>query len=78
MRQLLTESVMLSLVGGGLGLSLAPAALAILVKFAERFTARAAEVQIDMPVLLFATLVSLATGISVRPGAGRLDGAMGQ
>ena len=63
MRQLLTESVMLSLVGGGLGLLLAPAALAVLVKFAERFTARAAEVHIDTPVLLFTTLVSLATGI---------------
>ena len=63
MRQLLTESVMLSLVGGGLGLLLAPAALAVLVKFAERFTVRAAEVHIDLPVLLFTTLVSLATGI---------------
>ena len=63
MRQLLTESVMLSLAGGALGLLLAPAALALLVKFAERFTTRAAEVHIDLPVLLFTTLVSLATGI---------------
>ncbi|MDR3701127.1 MAG: ABC transporter permease [Candidatus Sulfopaludibacter sp.] len=62
-RQLLTESVMLSLAGGSLGLLLAPAALAVLVKFAERFTTRAAEVHIDLPVLLFTMLVSLATGV---------------
>jgi predicted permease len=62
-RQLLTESVMLSLVGGGLGLALAPAALAVLVKFAARLTTRAAEVHIDLPVLLFTMLVSLATGV---------------
>ena len=42
---------------------LAPAALAVLVKFAERFTTRAAEVHIDPPVLLFTMLVSLAAGI---------------
>jgi len=62
-RQLLTESVMLSLTGGVLGLALAPAALAVLVKFAARFTTRSAEVHIDLPVLLFALLMSLATGI---------------
>ncbi|HWC99977.1 MAG TPA: ABC transporter permease [Candidatus Sulfopaludibacter sp.] len=62
-RQLLTESVMLSLVGGGLGLLLAPAALAVLVKFAERFTTRAAEVHLDWPVLLFTMLMSLGTGV---------------
>jgi len=62
-RQLITESVMLSLGGGVLGLALAPATLGLLVKFAERFTTRAVEVRIDTPVLLFTLLVSLATGI---------------
>lgn len=63
MRQLLTESVILSVAGGALGLTLAPFALGLLVKFAERFTTRSAEVRIDAPVLLFTLLVSLATGL---------------
>ena len=62
-RQLLTESVLLSTAGGALGLALAPAALALLVKFAERFTTRAAEVRLDAPVLAFTLLISLATGV---------------
>jgi len=63
LRQLLTESVLLSVGGGALGLALAPVALAVLVKFAARFTTRAAEVHIDAPVLLFTLIVSLGTGI---------------
>ena len=62
-RQLLTESVLLSLVGGALGLLLAPAAMRVLVKFAERFSTRADEIRLDAPILLFTVLVSLATGI---------------
>jgi putative ABC transport system permease protein len=62
-RQLLTESVLLSLAGGALGLALAPTALALLVKFAERFTTRAGEIHIDGPVLLFTLAVSLGTGL---------------
>jgi putative ABC transport system permease protein len=62
-RQLLTESILLSLAGGGLGLVLAPNALTVLVKFAARFTTRASEVSIDEPVLVFTVLISLATGI---------------
>ncbi len=62
-RQLLTESVMLSLAGGALGLAIAPSALAMLTKFASQFTTRAGEVKIDTPVLLFTFGVSLLTGI---------------
>ena len=62
-RQLLTESMLLSLIGGAVGLALAPIALRLLVKFAERFSTRAVEVKIDTPVLLFTLLVSLATGL---------------
>lgn len=62
-RQLLTESVLLSLGGGLLGLLLAPASLGVLVKFAERFTTRAAEVRIDTAVLLFTLIVAVGTGL---------------
>ena len=62
-RQLITESVLLSLGGGILGLALAPATLSLLVKFAERLTTRAVEVRLDTPVLLFTLLISLLTGV---------------
>jgi putative ABC transport system permease protein len=63
LRQVLTESLVLSVVGGLLGLALAPAALGLLVKFSQRFTERAAEIRIDAPVLLFTLFLSLATGL---------------
>ena len=63
LRQLMTESVLLSLGGGALGLALAPLTVGLLVKFAARFTTRAAEVQVDTPVLLFTLLISMATGL---------------
>jgi len=62
-RQVLIESVLLSLGGAALGLLLAPAALSLLTKFAERFTTRAGEIRLDTPVLLFTLLIALATGI---------------
>ncbi len=62
-RQHLTESLLLSMAGGALGLALAPAALAMLAKFAERFTTRSSEVKLDAPVLWFTLAVSLLTGI---------------
>src|SRR5579864_8197083 len=63
-RQLLTESTLLSLAGGVLGLLLAWGCLGLLVKFAARFTTRASEVSISTPVLLFALVVSLLTGLA--------------
>jgi len=62
-RQLLTQTVLLSISGGALGLILAPSAVTLLAKFAERLTTRAAEVKIDTPVLLFTICVSIATGL---------------
>jgi putative ABC transport system permease protein len=62
-RQLLTESVLLSFAGGVLGLVLAAGGLQLLVSFAARFTTRASEVRIDGFVLLFTLLVSVATGL---------------
>ncbi len=63
LRQLLTESMLISFTGGILGLSFAPLALSVLVKFASRYTTRATEVQIDAPVLLFTLLMAVGTGI---------------
>jgi predicted permease len=62
-RQLLTETVLLSLVGGALGLALSYPALALLVSFTARFTTRAAEVKIDGVVLLFTLVVSILSGL---------------
>jgi putative ABC transport system permease protein len=62
-RQLLTESTLLSLLGGGLGLLLATWGLQLLVTFAARFTTRASEVRIDGFVLLFTLIVSVGTGL---------------
>ena len=62
-RQLLTESTLLSLGGGLLGLFLASQCLTLLVSFVARFTTRAAEVSISTPVLLFTLGLSLLTGI---------------
>ena len=62
-RQLVTESTLLSLGGGLLGLAAAPLALQLLIAFAQRFTTRAAEVRLDGPVLLFAFFLSVVTGL---------------
>jgi predicted permease len=62
-RQLLTETVLLALAGGAVGLMLAPPALDLLVKFAGRFTTRAAEIRIDGPVMLFTVVVSILSGL---------------
>ena len=63
-RQMLTESTVLALGGGILGVGLAAGALGLLVSFAARFTPRAAEIRMDLPVLLFALGVSVATGLA--------------
>lgn len=62
-RQLLTETVLLALGGGALGLLIAPPVLQLLVKFAARFTTRAGEVKLDWHVLVFTFLVSVAAGL---------------
>jgi predicted permease len=62
-RQLLTESTLLALFGGVLGLGLAAAGLDLLVAFTARFTTRASEVGIDATVLAFTLVASLLTGI---------------
>ncbi len=62
--QMLTESILLSLGGGALGLLLAWFGLPLLTSFAGRFTTRTAEIQIDSSVLLFTLVVSACTGLA--------------
>jgi putative ABC transport system permease protein len=62
-RQLLTESTLLGVAGGLIGLGLAAAALKLLVAFTARFTPRASEVHIDAAVLGFTLVVSVLTGM---------------
>ncbi|KAF0247613.1 MAG: ABC efflux pump inner membrane subunit, partial [bacterium] len=62
-RQLITESTILTLIAGGLGLLLASLGMRLLIDFAARFTSRAGEIQLDSSVLVFTLIVSLLTGI---------------
>lgn len=62
-RQLLTESTVLALIGGALGLVFAYIGLDMLVDFAARYTPRAPQVSIEGWVLLFTLVVSVGTGL---------------
>jgi predicted permease len=62
-RQILTESLLLALLGGGLGLLLAWLCDRILVAVAPTAIVRAGEAHLDWRVMLFALAVSLATGL---------------
>jgi putative ABC transport system permease protein len=64
-RLLLTESTLLSLAGGALGLLLAASCIRSLAAFASRFTPRNGEIGIDPMVLLFTTGLALITGLLV-------------
>jgi predicted permease len=75
LRQLLTESTLLALLGGALGLLLALAVRELLVSFVSRFTPRASEISIDSSVLLFTLAISVVTGLvfGSLPGLPRLE-----
>jgi ABC-type antimicrobial peptide transport system permease subunit len=62
LRQLLTESVVLALLGGGAGLLLTKWAIAVIVRIAPHAVPRLGEATIDASVLGFTLAVSLATG----------------
>ena len=62
-RQLLTESTLLAILGGILGLALAWGLLDLIVGFAARFTPRAQEIALDGHVLLFTLALSVLTGL---------------
>ena len=62
-RQLLTESVVVAVAGATLGVGLAAALLRLLVPYAARFTPRAFEIGLDVPVLAFTLGLSIVVGI---------------
>jgi len=61
-RQLLTESMLLAIIGGGLGILLAIWAVNLLVAFAPSNIPRLGEISVDRWALGFTLLVSLVTG----------------
>jgi len=63
LRQLFTESFLIALVGGLLGLTFAYSSLRLLADFAARLTPRAHEIRIDGHVLAFTLLAALGTSI---------------
>ncbi|HEY0764864.1 MAG TPA: ABC transporter permease [Pyrinomonadaceae bacterium] len=62
-RQFLTESVALSILGGVVGLAIAYAGLIVLKSFIPETVSQAAQISIDYKVLGFTLLVSVVTGL---------------
>ena len=78
-RQLLTESLILALIGGGLGTAIAAAAVGVARKLPAERLPRAEELSVDHRVLLVAAAASLLTALlcgvwpalrATRPGGG--------
>ncbi len=63
-RQLLTESVMLAGLSGAIGVTLAMWATKVIVALSPEGITRIAEARLDLRVLAFTVLVTLATGIA--------------
>ncbi len=81
LQQLITENLLLALLGGAAGLALAAWGLDGLTSYAAAFLPRADEIKISAPVLLFTALVSLGTGLVFGswprlPGSGALFGTL--
>jgi predicted permease len=64
-RQLLTESTLLALVGGALGLLVARGALQILLAIAANILPRAEDIGLQGSVLAFTSILAVFTGIAV-------------
>jgi putative ABC transport system permease protein len=62
-RQMLTESMLLSLIGGAAGIVTAVASLGFILRFVPSNLPRLSEVRIDWVVLAFALLISILTGL---------------
>jgi predicted permease len=60
---LLTESILLSLLGGGLGLVFAFLGLGFLKDFASNFSTLSNEITIDSTVMIFALVISTVSGV---------------
>ena len=63
MRQMLTESVVLSLIGAIVGVALARVGVSVLATMAAQSFPRLADTRIDLLALTFTVVVALATGI---------------
>ena len=61
-RQMLTESMLLSLIGGAAGIATAVGTLGFILRFVPSNVPRLNEVRIDWVVLAFALLISILTG----------------
>ncbi len=76
-RQLLTENLVLAVIGGALGLLLAAWCLRTLILIGPRSIPRLTDATLDLPVLLFATVASILVGLlaGVAPvlNAGKVD-----
>src|SRR5687767_3212469 len=81
-RLLLTENLLLALVGGALGVALAWFSVRTLVTLGGDFLPRASDVRLDLGVLAFAVGVTLLTGLvaglwpALRASSPRLAGAL--
>jgi predicted permease len=62
-RQLLAENLVLSGLGGALGLALAVAGLNLLIAYTSRFTSRSGEIALDARVLVFTLIVSTVVAL---------------
>src|SRR5690242_19870853 len=62
-RQMLTESMLLSLIGGAAGIATAVGTLGFILRFVPSNVPRLSEVRIDWVVLAFALLISILTGL---------------
>jgi len=62
-RQLLAENLVLSVLGGVLGLGLAFAGLNLLITYTARFTNRTGEISLDWRVLLFTIVVAVGVAL---------------
>jgi predicted permease len=62
-RQMLTESMLLSLIGGAAGIATAVGTLRFMLRFVPSNVPRLNEVRIDWVVLAFALLISILTGL---------------
>ena len=62
-RQLITESIVMSTIGGALGLTLAAGCLSLLKSMLPADTPRLSDVTLDWRVLLFAAALAIITGI---------------
>jgi predicted permease len=64
-RQMVTESVLLALFGGAVGVLLAQWALAAVVSLGADLIPRVVEIRLDLVAMLFSLLVALVTGLAI-------------